>query len=241
MKESNEKKREAIILAGGFGTRLQSLVSDVPKPMAPVAGRPFLSYLLGYLAHFKISKAIISTGYLGDKIKSFYKDSFDTIQIAYTAEDEPLGTGGALKLAINNCETEHILVLNGDSFFDVDLGKFAKAHLNSGASFSLALRKVENSSRYGTIELDGTKITAFREKDGFEKEGIINAGVYIVKRSFFLANCPADEKFSLEKDFLEKLVEKFTFTGYLSDSYFIDIGIPEDYNRAQHDFKEFKY
>jgi D-glycero-alpha-D-manno-heptose 1-phosphate guanylyltransferase len=235
------RKKEAIILAGGLGTRLQSEVPDLPKPMAPVNAKPFLEYLLSYLKYYGFTRVIISTGYLSEKISKYFGTSYNGIKLIYAQEEKPLGTGGALKFALQSCEEQHVLVLNGDSYFDIDLKEFELFHLHYSAMFSIATREVENASRYGTIETEEDEIKAFREKTGEEKPGLINAGIYYVDNYFFLENSPEEETFSLEKDFFEKNVDNFGFFSFKCDGYFIDIGIPEDYKRAQDEFKEFKY
>lgn len=235
------RKKEAIILAGGLGTRLKSEVPDLPKPMAPVAGRPFLEYLFAYLKRFGFSRIVLSTGYLSEKISSYYGNSYDSMKLIYAREEKPLGTGGALKFALQHCEEQHVLVLNGDSFLDVNLVEFELFHLHYGGMFSIATRSVENAARYGTIEVEDDEIKAFREKSGEEKPGLINGGAYYVDNYFFMENCPEEDVFSLEKDFFEKNVDNFGFFAFPCEGYFIDIGIPEDYQRAQDEFKEFKY
>jgi D-glycero-alpha-D-manno-heptose 1-phosphate guanylyltransferase len=234
-------KKEALVLAGGFGTRLQTVVNDVPKPMAPINNKPFLEYLLSYLHKHQYQKIILSTGYLAEKISEHFGNSFLGMQIEYCVETTPLGTGGAIKLGLQKCAEQNVLVLNGDSFFDVNLFEFEKFHTQTNSNFSLAVRQVENADRYGTITLSGEKITEFKEKDNKANPGIINGGVYLIEKNFYLNNCPESSSFSVEKDFLEKFVEKFRFCAYQSNSYFIDIGIPNDFNRAQHEFKGFKY
>ena len=234
-------KKEAIILAGGFGTRLQSVVPDLPKPMAPVAGKPFLEYLLLFLKNYGFNRVVISTGYMSEKISSYFGNSYEGMKIIYVKEENALGTGGALKLALQHCEEQHVLVMNGDSFFDINLAEFQLFHLHYQPMFTLATRSVENAGRYGTLEIEEDEICAFREKTGEEKPGNINAGIYYVDNYFFLENSPEAETFSLEKDFFEKNVDNFGFFAYPGEGYFIDIGIPEDYQRAQDEFKEFKY
>jgi D-glycero-alpha-D-manno-heptose 1-phosphate guanylyltransferase len=234
--------KEAIILAGGFGTRLQSVVSDVPKPMAPVNNIPFLNYIFDYLKFFKIEHVVLSTGYLSEKISEYYTDEFKGIKISYTKEEIPLGTGGGIRLAMEKCTTKNILVLNGDSFFDVDLQAYYPLHAQFNSDCTLALRKVSNASRYGTIKLNDTSaIKEFKEKDGIEKEGLINGGVYILNRDLFLSKTKPDTAFSIEKDFFENRINELHIFGFEYDGYFIDIGIPEDYKKAQDDFKRFKY
>ena len=234
--------KEAIILAGGFGTRLQSIVSDVPKPMAPINNVPFLNYIFDYLKFFKIEHVVLSTGYLSEKISDYYKDEFKGVKISYTKEESPLGTGGGIRLALEKCMTKNILVLNGDSFFDVNLQAYYPLHAQFNSNCTLALRKAANAARYGTIKLNDTSaITEFKEKDGIEQEGLINGGVYILNRELFLSKTKPDIAFSIEKDFFENRINELRIFGFEYDGYFIDIGIPEDYKKAQDDFKRFKY
>jgi D-glycero-alpha-D-manno-heptose 1-phosphate guanylyltransferase len=232
----------AIILAGGFGTRLQSVVKDVPKPMAPVNGIPFLTYQLKYLKHYGIRNVIISVGYMADAIVSMYGSSYQLMRISYVREDNPLGTGGAVRLALRTCGDSQVLVVNGDSFFDVDLTKFKQLHDDNYASASVALRAVEDTSRYGTIQLEENfRIQSFTEKTGDPSPGLINGGIYALKKSIFFDHTPSAMPFSIEKDFFERHSGILKFCGFAFDNYFIDIGVPEDYNKAQDDFKEFKY
>jgi D-glycero-alpha-D-manno-heptose 1-phosphate guanylyltransferase len=232
----------AIILAGGFGTRLQKVVSDLPKPMAPVNGEPFLNYQFNYLKHYGIKNVILSIGYLGDKIQQHYKSEFNGLHIAYVIEESPMGTGGGIRLALEHCKDEYALVLNGDSFFEVNLHDYFKLHLNEVSQYSLALRKVEDASRYGTIETDANdRIISFREKSNEHKEGRINGGVYILNKEGYLESTPAKTNFSIEKDFFEKQLHTLPLKGFEFSGYFIDIGIPEDYTKAQHDLKGFTY
>jgi D-glycero-alpha-D-manno-heptose 1-phosphate guanylyltransferase len=228
---------EAIILAGGFGTRLQSVVNDLPKPMAPVNGQPFLNYQLRYLKHFGMQKVILSVGHLHEKIKDHYKNEFEGLELDYSIEKDPLGTGGGIRLALEKCRSNSVLILNGDSFFDIDLNRFIGEHSAEKADCSLALREVENAARYGTVELEGSRITSFKEKTGRNTKGIINAGIYVLERTVYLQNTPSSENFSIEKDFFEKNLNSLNICGFVHEGYFIDIGIPEDYSKAQHDFK----
>lgn len=233
--------KTAIILAGGFGTRLQSVVTDVPKPMAPINSIPFLTYQFAYLKHFGITNIILSVGYLNEKIRDFYKNSFNGISIQYVIEDRPLGTGGGIRKAIELCKDEWVLALNGDSFFDVDLTLFQTKHSSIDSKISLALRKVTDAARYGTIELNNNRIISFKEKNNILAPGLINGGVYILNKELFLTSTPANTNFSIEKDFFETNLRSLQINGFEFNGYFIDIGVPEDYKQAQHDFKEFKY
>ncbi len=184
--------KEAIILAGGFGTRLRDVVADVPKSMAPINGKPFLDYQLKYLKHYGIEKIILSVGYLSEKIISHYGNDFEGLQISYSIEKEPLGTGGGICLAMEQCQSKDVLVLNGDSIFDFNLNSFFNSHSSVHSNCSLALRKIENAARYGTVtpspfkggssQSEGMSIRSFNEKNRIEKPGIISAGVYILNR-----------------------------------------------------------
>ncbi len=232
----------AIILAGGFGTRLQSVVADVPKPMAPVNGEPFLNYQLHYLKHYGITDVILSVGYMHEKISTYYNNAFNGIRISCVVETTPLGTGGGIRKALENCSVNEVLVLNGDSFFDVNLTDFHTFYKSHNAQFSLCLREVDNAARYGTIELDNSKrIVSFKEKDQIEKKGIINGGLYILNKALFLENTPAKTNLSIEKDIYEKELLSYKICVIESKRYIIDKGVPEDYTKAQHDFKGFTY
>jgi D-glycero-alpha-D-manno-heptose 1-phosphate guanylyltransferase len=234
--------KEAIILAGGFGTRLQAVVNDVPKPMAPINNEPFLNYIFAYLKHYNIENVVLSTGYLSEKISEYYKNEYKGIKISYTKEVDPLGTGGGIRLALEKCFTDNVLVLNGDSFFDVDLNSYYKQHSILKSNCSLALRSINNAARYGTIKLDDTFVVkAFKEKDNVDLPGLINGGVYILNRELFLNETEANIAFSIEKDFFEKRINQLKISGFEYQGYFIDIGIPEDYKKAQIDFLNFKY
>ena len=234
--------KEAIILAGGFGTRLREVVQDVPKPLAPVNNKPFLDYTLRHLAHFGITHVVLSVGYMHDKIKMHYGNTFEGINIDYSIEEEPLGTGGGIRLAMQKCQTYDVLVLNGDSFFDINIISFYNRHSDYAADASIALRRVDNAARYGIISLgEFDKITSFKEKSSTEKPGFINGGIYILCPETYINETPADKNFSIEKDFFEKKLSKMNLYGFAYDGYFIDIGVPDDYKQAQHDFKTFKY
>lgn len=232
----------AIILAGGMGTRLKTIISDLPKPMAPIMNVPFLTYQLNYLKHFGIKKVIFSVGYLSEKIIAHYNQFFENISIEYSIEKNPLGTGGGIRMAMSNLNEDLVLILNGDSFFDLDLEQFYNLHLEQKSEFSLALRYVNNSERYGNIEFNSSnQITSFIEKNQLNQSGYINAGVYILSKKLYLQNTKPNINFSIEKDFFEKQLNQLIIKGFEFKDYFIDIGIPEDYLKAQDDFKEFKY
>ena len=224
--------KQAIILAGGLGTRLRSVVSEVPKCMAPVAGKPFLHYVIAHLSSQGITDFIVSVGYKSESIISFIRKNYGTGTFQFSVESEPLGTGGAIRLAIERSAEKNILVCNGDTLFRIhvsDLDDFRQQHQPECA---LCLKPMENFDRYGVVALkqDG-RVQSFQEKK-FYKKGLINGGVYALNRAAFsLHHFP--EKFSFEKDYLEKLVGATRMYGFIQDEYFIDIGIPQDYQRAQ--------
>jgi D-glycero-alpha-D-manno-heptose 1-phosphate guanylyltransferase len=225
-------KFDVIILAGGLGTRLQSVVSDVPKPMAPVANKPFMDQILALLPIHNINQIILSVGYKFDVIKSYYGSDYKGISIVYSIENEPLGTGGGIKLALQKVETEHCLIMNGDTYFDIDFEQFWQIHNQHQNDISLALKQVEKPDRYGTVVLEKHRILKFSEKQAGLKSGLINGGLYWFKMSLLNA-MPNDAKFSFESDFLEKQVSESVIGGYIDNGLFIDIGIPDDYERAQ--------
>jgi D-glycero-alpha-D-manno-heptose 1-phosphate guanylyltransferase len=225
--------KEAIILAGGLGTRLRDTVPDLPKCMAPVAGRPFLFYVINYLRSQGIEKFIFSLGYKHELIEDYLSDQFPTLNYECSVEETPLGTGGAIKLACSKTTDENVLITNGDTIFTVDIDKLAAIQHANDADATLALKPMKSFDRYGIVETGkDNSIVTFKEKQ-FCKEGNINGGTYLLDVSSFLKNdWPA--VFSFEKDFLE--TKKHRLYGSVQDEYFIDIGIPEDYNRAQIEF-----
>ncbi len=230
-------KFDVIILAGGLGTRLKTVVADVPKPMAPVANQPFLNHILKLLPLGNINQIILSVGYKYEKIQEYYGDTFNAIPIVYSIENEPLGTGGGIKLALQKVETEHCLIMNGDTYFDVDLEQFWQIHKLYNHNITLALKQVDNPDRYGTVILEKEKIVKFSEKQVGLKLGLINGGLYWFSKET-IAHLPEEAKFSFESDFLEKNVNSLLMGGYIDDGMFIDIGIPTDYERAQSLFAE---
>jgi len=223
---------EAIVLAGGLGTRLQSVVSDVPKPMAPVEGKPFLAYILSYLKKNGITKVILSVGYKYEIIENYFGNQYNEIELVYSVEDEPLGTGGAIKKALGRVSSNEVYIINGDTFFDIDLKAL---ELNGKSQISMALKTMYNFDRYGCVEHDTQgNVTNFKEKSFFEK-GDINGGIYLVKRDV-LSNFPLKDKFSFES-FMEENFQKLKITAEVFEDYFIDIGIPQDYEKFQKDVK----
>jgi D-glycero-alpha-D-manno-heptose 1-phosphate guanylyltransferase len=232
--------KEAIILAGGLGTRLRSVVNEVPKSMAPINGKPFLEHLLDFLIQKGVESFIFSVGYKSDSIQDHFHTSYQNKSIRYVTEEEPLGTGGAIKKAIAEAKTKQVLVVNGDTLFLTDVQKMYVSHQEKNADVSLALKPMYNFSRYGTVALsDKKEIIQFEEKQTRE-EGLINGGVYIFNQSIF-QNFDLPEKFSIEKDFFEAYASDLKLFGFEEDAYFLDIGIPEDYEKAQHEFNKLSY
>jgi len=229
---------EAVILAGGLGTRLKSVVKGIPKPMAEICGRPFLSYILDFLHTQGIERVILSVGYKWEVIKDFFGSQYKNLELEYAIEDKPLGTGGGLKNALKYVCEEEVFVLNGDTFFDIDLNLFYNLHKSKNSKLSIALKKMENTVRYGAVEIDeNNRIVSFLEK-GKRVSGFINGGIYLLNKNFFNALSP-EGNFSLEKDFLEKFYKDHEFYGFPFDGFFIDIGVPEDYERAGKEFERF--
>ena len=225
--------KEAIILAGGLGTRLQGVVKDLPKPMAPVNGRPFLTYILDYLIDYEYERVVLSVGYLHEKIVDYFGKKYKTLEIDYAVEAEPLGTGGGILLAMSKCTTDNVLVINGDTMFKVDLTAFEQFYQEKNSLLTIVLREVEDVSRYGSVTISKDNlIDLFAEKQVTFGRGYINGGVYLINRRLF-EKYPQSKRFSFEKDIMSKYYTQECFYAMPSDGYFIDIGIPEDYARAQ--------
>lgn len=217
---------EAIILAGGKGTRLQSVISEIPKPMAPVNGKPFLEYVMNYLADSGINRVILSVGYKYQCIMEYFKHEYRDIEIEYTVEEKPLGTGGAIKLALERCNEDRVFILNGDTFFEVDYKAMRVFSESVKSPLTMAVREMENCDRYGTLDIVNGRVTAFKEKK-FCSKGFINGGIYDVARHI-LDDVDANV-FSFEKDFLEHNYMMLNIPIFISKGYFVDIGIPKDY------------
>jgi len=228
---------EAIILAGGLGTRLQGVIGAMPKCMAPVNGKPFLSYVFDYLDTQNCTRVILSLGYKHKVVIDWLEEQYLPFEVDYVVESEPLGTGGGIQAAIDEAAADDVLVVNGDTLFMVNIKEQMDFHTANKAAATLALKRMYNFDRYGVVHTDADGvITSFEEKKHME-EGEINGGVYIINREAFLAkNLP--EKFSFEKDYLERFISEKKFYGFISEGYFIDIGIPHDYENAQEDFKK---
>ena len=222
---------ETIVLAGGLGTRLRGVIGEIPKCMAPVAGKPFLQYQLEWLSRFNISHVVLSVGYLREQVIDFVNGREWPFKISYAVEREPLGTGGGIRLALQKCRGNKVYVLNGDTFYNVNL----KA-LTFTAPVTLALKPMRDFDRYGAVDWDGDLVNAFHEKK-YCAEGLINGGVYAIDRSQ-LDMTLFPKSFSFERDVLEPLANYGLVAGEVQDGYFIDIGVPDDYARAQWELPE---
>lgn len=221
---------EAIVLAGGFGTRLKHVVSDVPKPMAPIQDKPFLEYLLTDLAKKGVTRVILAVGYMHEIIMKYFSNDFLGMQLVYSIETTPLLTGGAIRQALSYCHEPNVFVMNGDTFFDVPLQAMLQAHLSCDADISLAVKEMFDFSRYGTVDFDKNgRIEDFCEKQPID-QGYINGGVYIIPRTLLLTYPPV---FSFEKQVLERDFNRYNMHAFPCEGFFIDIGVPEDYQRAQ--------
>lgn len=224
--------KEAIVLAGGLGTRLQDVLPDIPKCMAPVKGKPFLCYILDYLDNQQINKVILSVGFRKSQIISYFGNWYNSIFIDYAIEDVPLGTGGAVKLALNHCKQDQIFVVNGDTWFQPDLYEMQKMHLQSKADITVSVKKMPETGRYGRVIVDAQgRITDFREKNSDSGSGLINGGIYLLEKHIF-DRIPGSE-FSLEKDVFMTSCSGLKIQAFRTDASFLDIGIPEDFEKAQ--------
>ncbi len=236
---------QAILLCGGMGTRLRSVVADRPKPMADICGKPFLQYLLEMLRDKGITEVIFALGYMGEMIEEYFQDGSTLgLKIAYSYEEEPLGTGGAIRNALAKILEEEVLVLNADTYFPMDYEGLLRFHQENAGDFSLATRAVEDISRYGAVRRDAAgRILAWNEKlgDGAKKSlaGEINGGIYVMKKSL-IAEIPGGKQ-SLEQDCIPKwLSEGKRIFGLPFHGYFMDIGIPEDYRQFISDVEQGK-
>ena len=228
--------QQAIILAGGLGTRLREAVPDLPKCMAPVAGRPFLYRVINYLQQQGITSFIFSLGYKHEVVEQYLRDEYPSLRYECVIETEPLGTGGAIQLACKHATEEQVLVTNGDTLFKINLPALAAFHTRQKAECTLALKPMKEFDRYGVVTVDKEGIVeSFREKQ-FYPAGLINGGTYLLDVRRFLAH-GLPLKFSFEKDYLERSVEAGILSAQAQDAYFIDIGIPEDFHRAQEELR----
>lgn len=233
--ESDQSKLTAVVLAGGLGTRLRSVVADRPKVMAEIHGRPFLTYLFDQLVAAGLSHVVVCTGYLGTQVSSFFGASYGSLRISYSQESSPLGTAGALRLALPLLESNPVLVLNGDSFCDADLMGFSSWHLERRAAASLVLTRMSDTARFGRVRINAeAAVTGFEEKSNRSGPGWINAGIYLVDRHL-LQTIPAVGAVSLEREIFPEWIGR-GLCGYESHGRFLDIGTPESLAAAEEFF-----
>ncbi len=241
MQAKKSVKQDVIILAGGFGTRLSGVVKDLPKPMANIQGKPFLHYIFQQLKKYDVRHVVLSTGYKSQQITDYFGSRYQGIHIDYAVEKSPLGTGGGILNAMSYCSSGEVFILNGDTFFDIDLRQFLQLHSGHRAAMSIALRRMDDCSRYGFVRRDETdRIVLFGEKKEGMKDCLINGGSYLIDRRQ-LQSLPLPPKFSMEKDVFERYVGQLPIYGFAFDAYFIDIGIPSDYKRAQDELPRLNY
>jgi len=221
---------EAIILAGGLGTRLRDAVPDVPKPMAPIEGRPFLEILLNSLAHKGFSKVVLSVGYMAEKISNHFGSNFGSLEIKYVVDEFPLGTGGATRLAADSCSQDHVFVFNGDTYLDLEV-ELVENQWRLERRQIIVGRRVPDTLRFGRLIIEDKGISGFAEK-GIAGPGLINAGCYVLETNS-LSQFPLHHPFSIETDYLVPEIGRGAVDVFVTDGVFIDIGIPEDYRRAQ--------
>jgi len=222
---------EAIVLAGGLGTRLRAVVPDLPKPMAPVAGRPFLAWILDRLADAGFRRAVLAVGYRHEVIHDHFGTGYRGMELAYSVEDEPLGTGGAMRMALDEVAGSPVFVLNGDTYLELDYREMLAAHVRHGVALSVAVTRVADVSRYGSLRIEHDRIREFLEK-GSQGPGYINAGVYLVSAKV-LADLPRGTPYSFEQELMVPGIDTLRPLAFRTDGLFIDIGVPEDYERAQ--------
>jgi D-glycero-alpha-D-manno-heptose 1-phosphate guanylyltransferase len=228
---------EAIVLAGGLGTRLASRLQGLPKPMAPVAGRPFLEILLTQLRRAGSTRVLLSVGHRHEAIQDHFGTAFNSMELDYVIEHAPLGTGGAVRLALTQAREESVLVLNGDTILDADYAEMMSLHAGSNAAVTLAVVHRDDVSRYGGVTVEGGHVVGFEEK-GRTGPGWISAGTYVLARDLAWPSA-LPEKFSIETDVFVPEVARLRPAAFQVEGYFLDIGIPEDYDRAQTELARF--
>lgn len=221
---------DAIILAGGFGTRLREVVSDLPKAMAPIAGRPFLEILLDTLESKGFTRVVFSLGFMAAKIVDHFGKRYGKMRLEYVIEEKPLGTGGGVRLAMQECFEDHVYVFNGDTYLDLEVSSVEHLWKKNRRPIIVA-RNVDDTSRYGRLDIDSGQVKRFSEK-GTGGAGPINAGCYVFNQHQ-LDRFNSGLAFSLESDYLVEEVKTSDFDVFFSSGLFIDIGIPSDYLRAQ--------
>ncbi len=228
--------KEAIILAGGLGTRLQSVVHEVPKCLAPIHNKPFLFYQIDYLLKQGITHFILAVGYKKEQVFEFMNQYFPCVKVSFSIEEELLGTGGAIYQALDYTLASDCLILNGDSYFPIDIAHFYQKHFSYHALCTIALKPMEQFSRYGNVLIENQVVQQFMEKT-YCSTGFINGGVYYINTEKF-KKIKFSKKFSFETEFLNVFCHQKKIYGEIYNHYFIDIGIPEDYHAFQEKVKD---
>lgn len=227
------------IQAGGLGKRLRPAVKDKPKVLAQINNHPFLEYILLQLSSEGFKDVVLCTGYLGDQIEKAFGGKYRDLSLKYSVENKTLGTAGSLRNAIQSFKSGTVLVINGDTFCEIDFNKFWQFHVRKKSAASLIFSKVPNPSRFGTVKLDqNNKIVKFEEKKPGDRHGFVSAGVYLINKTL-ISKIPEGQKISLEKEMFPKWIGK-EFYGFKVENEFIDIGTPESYKSAQEFFAKFK-
>lgn len=222
----------ALILAGGKGVRIQSVVSDRQKVMADVHGRPFITFILDRLAASGFKKVIFCTGHLGAEMEKALGCHYNGLELQFSRESKPLGTGGAVRNALPMIDTDPVLVMNGDSYHEVDLPSFIHHHQDNNSAFTMALTHVPDVSRYGQVALGGnSRLINFQEKETGESQGWINAGIYLIN-PVLIETIPEGQAMSLEKDIFPNWLTQPCY-GYKGSGRFLDIGTPDSYHQAE--------
>lgn len=229
---------EVIILCGGMGTRLKAVNPTLPKALVPVAGKPFLHYVINYLQQQGIQQFVFATGYGHADVEEYLKTQHSALKAKFSNETTPLGTGGAIMQALQKTTEPQVLVVNGDTIFKANILSLYAFHHKQNAVCSIAATSTQNSSRYGLLEIDELgMLKGFAEKDAAISAGVINAGMYIINQDIF-SGLPLGPAFSFEKDYLEKYVQLKPIAAQVQDAYFIDMGIPSDLAKAEKDFNQ---
>lgn len=232
MGDRGSSQTTAVIFAGGLGTRLRAAVSDRPKVLAEVLGRPFLAYLLDQVAAAGVRRVVLSTGYLGEQVEAAFGAEYGSLEVAYSKEDSPLGTGGALRHALGMLESDPVLVMNGDSYFDSDLNSLWAAYEEKRAEGAMLLCQVPDVARFGQVVVDDVQaLVSFEEKGGKHGPGWINAGQYLLGRRV-VESIPEGRAVSLEKEVLPAWIGRGLY-GVAGEGKFLDIGTPESYAEAE--------
>jgi len=224
---------EGIILAGGFGTRLRKRVGDIPKPIAPIAGRPFLCWLLDRLAQVGFRRIVLALGYGRAPIIEALGPHYSGIELAYAVEDQPLGTGGAIRHALAHLDRglPAVWVMNGDTISALRHREMFKTHMTTAAQITMALARVADAARYGAVEVRDDQVVGFAAT-GMSGAGLINSGTYLLSPRL-VVDCEWPEAFSFEHDFLPAVIDHIDIRAFEIQGWFIDIGVPEDFDRAQ--------